>query len=59
MEKLYGELIMCIIIFVDCNRPNKGERNKVSIEWTLKKEYRNKRRTDTTRTKLTDSINSN
>ena len=40
-------------IFVDCNRFNKGLINDVRIEWTLK-EYRNKRRTDKTRTKLAE-----
>ena len=40
-------------IFVDCNRFNKGEINEVRIGWTLKN--RNKRRTDKTRTKLTET----
>ena len=36
-------------IFVDCSRFNKGEINKVRIE------YRNKRRTDKTKTKLNET----
>ena len=40
--------------FVDWNRFNKGKINEVPIEWTLK-EYRNKNRTDKTRTKLTET----
>ena len=38
-------------IFVDCNRFNKSEIN----EGGLLKEYRNKRRKDKTRNKLTDT----
>ena len=41
-------------IFVDCNKFNKSEIDDVRIEWTLK-EYRNKWRTDKTRTKLTET----
>ena len=37
------------------NSFNNGEINEVGIEWTLKKEYKNERRTDKTRTKLTQT----
>ena len=40
-------------IFLDCNRFNKGEITEVCIEQTLK-EYSNKRRTDKTRTIVTE-----
>ena len=42
-------------IFVDCNRFDKGEINEVRIEWTHN-EYINKKRTDETKTKLTETF---
>ena len=39
-------------IFVDCNRFDKGEINEVGIE----REYINKRHTDETKTKLTETF---
>ena len=42
-------------IFVDCNRFDKGEINEVRIEWTLKR-IQEKRRTDETKTKLTETF---
>ena len=40
----------------DCNRFDKGEINEVRIEWTLKRIQEYRRRTDETKTKLTETF---